>query len=50
MRQRQGVSGNVSIDVVVVNRCVGCKAYDLDFSPWAFDKLADEVLGRVDVT
>jgi expansin (peptidoglycan-binding protein) len=38
------------VDVTVVDRCVGCQAYDLDFSPEAFDKMADEALGRVDVT
>jgi expansin (peptidoglycan-binding protein) len=36
-----------SIDVTVVDRCVGCKANDIDLSPSAFDKLADEALGRV---
>jgi hypothetical protein len=49
-RHREGVSGNVSVDVTVVDRCTGCKVYDLDFSPSAFDKMADEALGRVDVT
>jgi expansin (peptidoglycan-binding protein) len=48
-RHKEGV-GNVSVDVTVVDRCTGCKLYDLDFSPGAFDKLADEALGRVDVT
>lgn len=49
MRHREG-QGNVSVDVTVVDRCTGCKMYDLDFSPGAFDKMADEALGRVDVT
>ena len=49
-RHRNGVNGNVSVDVTVVDRCTGCKLYDLDFSPGAFDKMADESLGRVDVT
>lgn len=49
-RRRNGVNGNVTADVTVVDRCTGCKLYDLDFSPGAFDKMADESLGRVDVT
>jgi expansin (peptidoglycan-binding protein) len=49
-RHRNGVNGNVSVDVTIVDRCTGCKLYDLDFSPGAFDKMADESLGRVDVT
>ena len=28
----------------------GCAYNDLDFSPAAFDKLADESLGRIDIT
>ncbi|OIW25741.1 hypothetical protein CONLIGDRAFT_672701 [Coniochaeta ligniaria NRRL 30616] len=39
--------GNKSVDVVVVDRCVGCAATDLDLSPSAFGVLADEALGRV---
>ena len=49
-RHRNGVAQNVTLDVTIVDRCVGCKTYDLDFSPGAFDKMADESLGRVDVT
>lgn len=29
---------------------MGCKYYDLDMSPAAFDKLADPSVGRVDIT
>ena len=39
-----------SVDVTVVDRCEGCAYNDLDFSPAAFDKLADESLGRIDIT
>jgi Lytic transglycolase len=49
-RHREGYTNNVTVDVTVVDRCVGCKTYDLDFSPTAFDEMADEALGRVDVT
>ena len=33
-----------------MDKCTGCGLYDLDFSPAAFDKLADERAERVDVT
>lgn len=36
-----------SIDVTVVDRCVGCKATDIDLSPGMFDKLAPAEEGRV---
>lgn len=49
-RKREGQTGNVSVDVTVVDRCTGCKPLDLDFSPGAFELMADQALGRVDVT
>ncbi|KAL2037083.1 hypothetical protein N7G274_010210 [Stereocaulon virgatum] len=39
-----------SIDLTVVDRCVGCKPTDIDVSPGAFKQLADSNLGRVVVT
>ncbi|THU90164.1 hypothetical protein K435DRAFT_676481 [Dendrothele bispora CBS 962.96] len=36
-----------SVTVTVVDRCEGCKGYDLDFSPTAFDHLASRDLGRI---
>lgn len=36
-----------SVDVKVVDRCVGCAADDLDLSLSVFDELADEAEGRV---
>lgn len=39
-----------SVDVTVVDSCVGCLYYDLDFSPSAFSELADQDLGRIDIT
>ncbi|KAI5962127.1 DAG7 [Candida pseudojiufengensis] len=42
-------NGN-SVDVTVVDRCEGCAYNDLDFSPTAFSKLADQSLGRIDIT
>ncbi|KAE8350830.1 RlpA-like double-psi beta-barrel-protein domain-containing protein-containing protein [Aspergillus coremiiformis] len=38
-----------SVDVKVVDRCVGCAVKDLDVSPAVFKKLADMDLGRVRV-
>lgn len=49
-RHREGDQGNVTVDVTVVDRCTGCKPFDLDFSPGAFELMADQSLGRVDVT
>ena len=40
-------NGNHSVDVEVVDRCVGCKATDLDLSLKMFDSLAEESQGRV---
>ncbi|KAI5970084.1 DAG7 [Candida margitis] len=39
-----------SVDVTVVDRCEGCSYNDLDFSPSAFSQLADQSLGRIDIT
>lgn len=36
-----------SVTVTVTDRCVGCAENDLDFSPSAFDQLADESVGRL---
>ncbi|KAB8078839.1 RlpA-like double-psi beta-barrel-protein domain-containing protein-containing protein [Aspergillus leporis] len=41
--------GGSSVDVKVVDRCVGCAVKDLDVSPAVFKKLADMDLGRVTV-
>jgi len=46
-RQKESGSGNNTVDVTVVDRCVGCKADDLDLSLSVFDKLAQEAEGRV---
>lgn len=39
-----------SVEVTVADACVGCKYYDLDFSPAAFSKIADKDLGRIDIS
>ncbi|EIM92959.1 uncharacterized protein STEHIDRAFT_46059 [Stereum hirsutum FP-91666 SS1] len=36
-----------SVDITVTDRCTGCALTDLDFSPSAFDQLADESVGRI---
>jgi expansin (peptidoglycan-binding protein) len=46
-RYDSSAGANHSVDVTVVDRCVGCAADDLDLSPTMFDKLADAALGRV---
>ncbi|KAK3356835.1 RlpA-like double-psi beta-barrel-protein domain-containing protein-containing protein [Lasiosphaeria hispida] len=38
--------GNVTVDVMVVDRCVGCQPTDLDLSPAVYDQLAPESKGR----
>jgi hypothetical protein len=45
-RVKEG-SGERSVDLTVVDRCVGCKETDIDVSISVFKKLADEDLGRV---
>ncbi|KAI2611734.1 RlpA-like double-psi beta-barrel-protein domain-containing protein-containing protein [Hypoxylon fragiforme] len=40
-------TGNHSVDVTVVDRCVGCEAADLDLSIAVFTRLAPEGSGRV---
>ena len=43
--------GSKHVDVAIVDRCAGCEGtYDVDLSPTAFDKLADESEGRVGIT
>lgn len=42
--------GGNSVDVTVVDQCMGCKTNDLDFSPSAFSQLASKDLGRIDIT
>nr|ADI72050.2 loosenin [Bjerkandera adusta] len=43
--------GSKTIKVQITDRCGGCKgATDLDFSPSAFNKLADPSVGRIPIT
>lgn len=42
--------GGKTVQVTIVDRCVGCSDTSLDFSPTAFQQLADESLGRISIT
>ncbi|KAJ7270734.1 RlpA-like double-psi beta-barrel-protein domain-containing protein-containing protein [Mycena haematopus] len=42
--------GGKSIQVQIVDRCVGCAEGDIDLTPAAFAALADMSLGRTSVT
>lgn len=44
----KGPSGEVTVRIV--DQCPGCAPGDIDLSPQAFEKLADPVLGRVDIS
>ncbi|CZT07551.1 uncharacterized protein RAG0_12948 [Rhynchosporium agropyri] len=46
-RYNEAVGGNRSVDVKIVDKCMGCKPTDLDLSIAMFTALADEGLGRV---
>ncbi|PVH71874.1 hypothetical protein DL98DRAFT_660372 [Cadophora sp. DSE1049] len=46
-RYNEAVGGNRSVDVMVVDKCMGCEPTDLDLSIKMFTTLADESLGRV---
>ncbi|KAK9766317.1 hypothetical protein K7432_004693 [Basidiobolus ranarum] len=39
-----------SVKVKIVDKCPGCKHGDLDLSPAAFNKVADEAAGRVSIS
>ncbi|KAL1296914.1 hypothetical protein AAFC00_004525 [Neodothiora populina] len=49
-RYDEEVGADRSVDLKVVDRCVGCKSTDLDVSPGAFEQMAPIASGRVDVT
>jgi len=42
--------GGKSVRVKIVDRCEACAKYDLDFSPAAFSQIADQSLGRIQIT
>ena len=39
-----------SVTVTILDTCPGCSHGDLDLSPAAFDKIADQAQGRVPIT
>jgi len=42
--------GGKSVQVSITDRCTACAITDLDFSPSAFQSLADESLGRISIS
>ena len=44
------VGAQRSVDLTVTDRCVGCKATDIDVTTSVFDQLADRAAGRVVTT
>ncbi|KAF9065135.1 RlpA-like double-psi beta-barrel-protein domain-containing protein-containing protein [Rhodocollybia butyracea] len=50
-RKVKASSGGKSVVVEIVDRCDGCPGkFDLDFSPAAFNALADPSAGRIPIT
>ncbi|KAF8473205.1 RlpA-like double-psi beta-barrel-protein domain-containing protein-containing protein [Kalaharituber pfeilii] len=49
-RYRPDILQNITIEAMVVDRCVACAPNDLDLSPYLFEKIANLELGRVDIT
>jgi expansin (peptidoglycan-binding protein) len=49
IRLRRDPDDQKSVDVTVVDRCVGCKATDIDTTTSVFAKLADIDQGRVTI-
>jgi hypothetical protein len=49
-KQITAYRGGKSVKVTVVDRCPGCDANSLDFSPAAFNVLGDESEGRISIT
>lgn len=49
-RRLRATRGGKSVDLTVVDRCVGCQPTDLDVTVNTFSELADTALGRVTVS
>ncbi|TFY79779.1 hypothetical protein EWM64_g4227 [Hericium alpestre] len=49
-KQAKVIFKGKSVTVGIVDRCVACNQNDLDLSPSAFSQLADQSLGRIDMT
>ena len=49
-RYDEKVGAQRSVDLIVHDRCVGCKETDIDVTTSVFDQLADRDLGRVTAT
>ena len=48
-RYNEEAGAERSVDLRVADRCTGCAPEDLDTTLGAFEKLASEAAGRVDV-
>ena len=48
-RFHEGAGKERSVDLKVVDRCTGCKPEDIDVTLGAFERLAREEDGRVEV-
>jgi hypothetical protein len=46
LKWSNGASGGHSVTVTVVDRCAGCKEFDIDLSPTPFSQLAAQSRGR----
>jgi hypothetical protein len=49
-RYNEKAGSQRSVDLTVTDRCVGCKATDIDVTTSVFDQLADRDAGRVVTT
>ncbi|KAI5889431.1 Non-catalytic module family EXPN protein, partial [Schizophyllum commune H4-8] len=50
-KQIRATYGSSSVVVAITDRCAGCAGeYDIDFTPTAFSQIADQALGRVEIT
>ncbi|KAL1757609.1 RlpA-like double-psi beta-barrel-protein domain-containing protein-containing protein [Schizophyllum commune] len=50
-KQIRATYGSSSVVVAITDRCAGCAGeYDIDFTPSAFSQIADQALGRIEIT
>ncbi|KAL1703241.1 RlpA-like double-psi beta-barrel-protein domain-containing protein-containing protein [Schizophyllum commune] len=50
-KQIRATYGSSSVVVAITDRCAGCAGeYDIDFTPTAFSQIADQALGRIEIT
>ncbi|KAL1748849.1 RlpA-like double-psi beta-barrel-protein domain-containing protein-containing protein, partial [Schizophyllum fasciatum] len=50
-KQIRATYGSASVVVAITDRCAGCAGgHDIDFTPSAFAQIADQGLGRIQIT